>query len=355
MERLAQRDYAAILDFLRELYAPVVLEEFPVRLVDNLCRLIRCEVATYDEMNPDHHVSVDRASPAGIMTKKVLRDRWLPVMHEHPVLMHCQRTGDLQSYRISDFCSRREFRRGALFNEFYRGIGIEDALCKGIRVSGREVFGCAFHRTRRSFTEKDRLMFDLIGPHLTQAWRSARAMSRLRLQVEAARTAAEAVSCGMVALGAGGRVISLTPWARSVLEEFFGTGSTGDHRLPDVLGRWVRDRKKQFAAGRVPQPLNPLMVSRGESQLVVRLIVDSLQDLLSLQLRRPRTERARLEAMGMTRRETEVLAWVAKGKTNKQIGLILGTSPRTIQKHLEHIFVKLGVETRTAAAAVFTM
>lgn len=54
--------------------------------------------------------------------------------------------------------------------------------------------------------------------------------------------------------------------------------------------------------------------------------------------------------LGLTRRETEVLTWVSDGKTNTEIGAILGTSPRTVQKHLEHIFEKLGVETRTAAA-----
>ncbi len=54
----------------------------------------------------------------------------------------------------------------------------------------------------------------------------------------------------------------------------------------------------------------------------------------------------------LTGRELDVLAWVACGKTNKDIGEILGLSPRTVNKHLEHIYVKLGVETRTAAAAV---
>jgi DNA-binding CsgD family transcriptional regulator len=48
-------------------------------------------------------------------------------------------------------------------------------------------------------------------------------------------------------------------------------------------------------------------------------------------------------------REAEVLARVAQGKTNREIGLILGTSDRTVQKHLEHVFQKMGVETRTAA------
>ena len=47
-----------------------------------------------------------------------------------------------------------------------------------------------------------------------------------------------------------------------------------------------------------------------------------------------------------------MLYWVVKGKTNLDIGDILASSPRTVQKHLEHVFAKLGVETRTAAAAM---
>lgn len=54
----------------------------------------------------------------------------------------------------------------------------------------------------------------------------------------------------------------------------------------------------------------------------------------------------------LTGREVEVLEWVACGKTNRDIGEILGLSPRTVNKHLEHVYVKLGVETRTAAASV---
>jgi DNA-binding CsgD family transcriptional regulator len=52
----------------------------------------------------------------------------------------------------------------------------------------------------------------------------------------------------------------------------------------------------------------------------------------------------------LSTRETEVLRWLSEGKTNKEIGAILNLSPRTVQKHLEHIYPKMGVETRTAAA-----
>lgn len=61
-------------------------------------------------------------------------------------------------------------------------------------------------------------------------------------------------------------------------------------------------------------------------------------------------QRASFKLRRLTRRETDVLRWVAEGKTNAEIGIILDMSRRTVQKHLEHIFEKLGVETRTAAA-----
>ena len=66
---------------------------------------------------------------------------------------------------------------------------------------------------------------------------------------------------------------------------------------------------------------------------------------------RPPLSPEALRSLGLTTRESEVLTWVALGKTNPEVGTILGARPRTVAKHLERIFVKLGVETRTAAAA----
>jgi DNA-binding CsgD family transcriptional regulator len=57
----------------------------------------------------------------------------------------------------------------------------------------------------------------------------------------------------------------------------------------------------------------------------------------------------RLDTLGVTARETEVLRWLAAGKTDREIGLLLSCSHRTVQKHLQRLYVKLGVETRTAA------
>ncbi|MDD5462046.1 MAG: response regulator transcription factor [Methylococcales bacterium] len=57
-------------------------------------------------------------------------------------------------------------------------------------------------------------------------------------------------------------------------------------------------------------------------------------------------------SLGLTFRQAEILMWISRGKTNKEVGIILGSSPRTINKHLEHIFEKLGVVTRAAAVSI---
>ena len=55
----------------------------------------------------------------------------------------------------------------------------------------------------------------------------------------------------------------------------------------------------------------------------------------------------------LTNRENDVLHWIAAGKSNREMAEILGLSPGTVSKHLEHIFQKLGVENRTAAASFY--
>jgi len=57
-----------------------------------------------------------------------------------------------------------------------------------------------------------------------------------------------------------------------------------------------------------------------------------------------------LESLGLSRREAEVLVWIAQGKNNEEIGIILGASRNTIKKHVMHLLEKLGVESRNAAA-----
>lgn len=106
----------------------------------------------------------------------------------------------------------------------------------------------------------------------------------------------------------------------------------------------------------VTKPIQPLeIVVRIDTHIRnARLLSQARRTIVALTPTRPAAipRAGGMAACNLTPRESDVLAWLAKGKTNRDIAEILGMSPRTVNKHLEHIFIKLGVETRSAAAAL---
>jgi CheY-like chemotaxis protein/DNA-binding CsgD family transcriptional regulator len=145
------------------------------------------------------------------------------------------------------------------------------------------------------------------------------------------------------------RLVWQTPLARRWLPAYFDTPP--DHVPPPLLA-WLQ----QAAQGRDVRPLSTAHAGQGGArQLVATLQGRTVDDDWLVVLREvsdAATVEATMQAFGLTLRESEVLYWVAKGKTNRDIGDILGSSPATVKKHLERVYEKLGVETRTAAAAM---
>lgn len=114
-----------------------------------------------------------------------------------------------------------------------------------------------------------------------------------------------------------------------------------------------------FAAGGsdyVTKPINPDEVqARIAAHLRTSRLLQSAREPVNAparSLQEPQIQQQLSQRYHLTQRELEVLHWVTCGKTNRDIGDILGLSPRTVNKHLEHVYIKLGVETRTAAAAI---
>ena len=108
-----------------------------------------------------------------------------------------------------------------------------------------------------------------------------------------------------------------------------------------------------FAAGGVDYVVKPVRIEEVLARLQTHVRNAQFAQAAREQPTRADEEGvARLSEAALTPRETEVLSWLAKGKTNRDIADILGMSHRTVNKHLEHIFEKLGVETRAAAAAL---
>ncbi|VTU28276.1 Stalked cell differentiation-controlling protein [Variovorax sp. SRS16] len=151
-----------------------------------------------------------------------------------------------------------------------------------------------------------------------------------------------------------GKLIWQTALARDLLLRYCGTSAPA---TPPVVLEWLRRHLPDAEQRQIEPPV--LSIAQGAASLSLRLHQQTGHDDGGddwLIIMREASGTAVIEAMSLclklTAREAEVLYWVVKGKTNKDIGEILGSSPATAKKHLERVYVKLGVETRTAAAGV---
>jgi DNA-binding NarL/FixJ family response regulator len=165
--------------------------------------------------------------------------------------------------------------------------------------------------------------------------------------VTQAQEAIDAAGLAVAVVSRDGHFLWHTPKARRGLEACLpGVALSGGAPLPPALRDWVREAA---APGRETRPFT---LQAGAGRVLVHFLGAMSGGQLLLLVEEDGGRGDVLASYQLTAREAEVLSWVAKGKTNRDIGEILGMSPRTVNKHLEHIYVKLGVETRTAAAAL---
>ena len=168
-----------------------------------------------------------------------------------------------------------------------------------------------------------------------------------------ARAALDVSGRFLLAVNRQGKILWATPQAQKLLSDNLTAGSDDEYELPPSMLQWL-DQAQNGKATPKSQAMAPFpdneqlhlqyMGKLGPGELLLRLAREPSSDVP-----------ARFNSeLGLTSREGEVLSWHAKGKTNRDIAQILGLSPRTVDKHLEQIYAKLGVENRTAAAAIAT-
>ena len=167
---------------------------------------------------------------------------------------------------------------------------------------------------------------------------------------QSARAALDVSGRFLFAVNRQGNILWATPQAQKLLSDHHGA-QADDFALPPSLLQWLEQAKGKGSSKSqgASLPDNPqlrfyYMGETAPNEFLLRLSKESGSAL-------PPEFTSEL---GLTTREGEVLAWLSKGKTNRDIAQILGLSPRTVDKHLEQIYSKLGVENRTAAAAIAT-
>lgn len=272
MKHLMSRQIGSLMQCIQAIYSCTDFDEFPRNTLSALSRIIRCSGVTFDEVDLKKQKLTHHELPSGYLLEKDLPvvERYI---HEHPYInllypasprpyqfqRHIEKAAQRQlpslqqsslgrAVKISDLLTDRQFQRLALYNEFYRKYDIEYQMLMQVCGDDSITTGITFNRDKRDFSEQERLLLNLLGPHVVQAYNNAKAISVSRNET--------------------------ATWA--------------------VFGEKAKSK--------------------------------------------------------LTARESEVLFWVAQGKTNAGVAAILNLSSGTIRIHLEHIYAKLGVNNRTEAS-----
>ena len=330
MQRLSAADLDGALRFVREAADEIGPDPFPPHLLERLRTLLGCEWASYCELDRPGERALELVE-SPVPEDDIPDEVFWNIVSEHPLCV-AMAQGRCEALKLSDFHSRREFHRLDVYAEWFGPAGIEFELEVALPSPPSHTRTFLFDDARHDFGERERALLNLLQPHLLQLHRVASLRRRgavARRLIEAASDSGQA--CVLV-VEATGAIEPVGERAREWLKAYFSDGA-GSH-LPAALAEWLHRQRAPAST----------IIERGTGSLLIEYVPD---DLLILEERR-RTED---DAAALTPREQQVIALVADGLRNSEIAERLWVSPATVRKHLENIYDKLGVHTRTAAVA----
>jgi DNA-binding CsgD family transcriptional regulator len=322
MTRLARRDLEAVVAMLGDAATIDGPDPFTQELADRLAALFACEYATYERLDHVRRIEHAYVPTTGDPWQEsgVRPDDW---DREH------RRSYALGVSKASDEYSWRARRAGgsAPVLSWLVEHGVVDTLSLHYGRSDSHDLIVHMDSKERDFDDRDRLLLEMLQPHFDALERQAETRRRFNALLSAMDRAEEHESRGLIVLGRDGRVDHASETARRLVGAWFGEL---DGRLPDALDEW-----------RTSGSLVALVLRGGDRRLVVEapnreaLLVSEQPDLDRL----------------LTARERDVMQCVAAGLTTAETARRLWVTPATVSKHLEHVYAKLGVRSRTAAVA----
>ncbi|MDP9301313.1 MAG: LuxR C-terminal-related transcriptional regulator [Actinomycetota bacterium] len=324
--RIGRNDLTAVLGFLEDARSAVGTVPFTRHLVDALTDVVGCEYARYREIDFARRVEIAHVPCSaevdafGADLVEMTEADWNAVPFDP-----CYRATFSEPTGIfiaSDLASRSPASSEAADDwqaEFDRWDLVDRMW---IHIGGPSWAGIAFDTRERAFGERERELARLLQPHLREIWRNASVRRRLRAALSALEHEQDT---GVLLLDAVGRIEYASGSAQRILSDHFDMPAMA---LPDDIADWRADADEA------------LVLATDDSTVVVEASGDGSALLLS--------ERPPGVAM-LTARERDVMRCVQDGLSNTEIARRLWIQPTTVRKHLEHVFDKLGVRSRTAA------
>ena len=328
MPTLARGDEGRVLRFVAEAESFGGDHPFAEEFLTQLGRLVPADWIGYcdfvESLGDGSGNNFERPGDEGVYDDIDYEAAMPVVSGENPVSRHFR----LRSYsavKLSDFLTRRDLHRTQLYDLVLKPCGLEDSLGVQLPIAPPEIARFVLDRGGRNFSARDRAILDALSPHLVQLHRASETRRRLR----EALALHESTRAAVVLIEADLRIAFASAAAIELLGRYLGENGVG---LPEPVASWLRERRRAATT-------EPLRIDAGDRALVIELVDGAL--LLEEEQHLPR----------LTPREREILDLVAEGRTNAEIAESLWVSRGTVRKHLENVYAKLGVHTRTAAAA----
>ncbi len=347
---LSTNDLKRVLDAVELLNANQHPDTLPARTFTSVKMLIATDVLSFEAFGTDRFYQgplwfepIENVSPS-------MLEAMAQHVGEHPIFDKVPLSEMRSALRVSDSLTLPEFKRTAIYSEFFRPLGTNRQLSSALHISPILSVTCSLCRIGSDFTDRDCQMLDLLTPHLVRAFQAAQFVTSLLDESDTTATEMSRANLALLVLGPNGDVQMSSPYAAPLLTKYYGPRSSP---LPAELVDCVKYHLASLAADDGFLPPLSLRKAGMDGTLTIKLIIRPISKRMVVLIEEELYARPTQQLSGteLTPREREVLTWVSRGKTDPDIARILDISVRTVHKHLENIFVKLGVETRTAAAS----
>jgi DNA-binding CsgD family transcriptional regulator len=354
MYRLSARELRSVLKAIELLQADHSAQTLGPRIGAALRHAIPCDLISIDSYAPKGELLAHLwADPDWDVTFAKTIDCLIAYLDQHPLFESGKRDGLAVAKRISDVMSLASFRQLDIYNEFFRVIGLDRQMIVGISRAPFTII--ALNRSGRDFSDSDQALLQTLKPYCLAAVQTSECVTELASQNDSLERAIEASGLGLVALSLTGQVRRITPSARLLLEDYFGSAALGANALPRDVADWLKDSLRRCGRSDLPEAVPAARLESNGCVLNVRLIQHTKAGHLLMLSRADRgsgelvCSAEEAASINLTTREAEVLRWVEQGMGSADIAVLCGLSVRTVHKHLEHVFEKLNVENRVAA------
>lgn len=339
-------------DFVRRIHAWQTPEALRETIANGILELISGENSIVVEFDTRQH-TLCSALAQHPFNSRYFFETINSFLHEHPLNKFIKDPQHSGVTLLSHHASRQQWHDTSLYNEALREDGIEDQIAVEIGRPGQQLLGVGVMRSSRGFSDQDKQILALLTPHFEQATRNMNHLECMGVAKRMHHRAEPELTRGLILLNEYGHATHLSSGASRLLDCYYGRDTKRCLRLPEELTKWIQEQIRNLSSG-TEAASSSFRKLAASGTLDLRLFRDPEDShfLLIASERQTKPGSVQFASLGLTRREVEVLGWVSQGKTNSEIAIILGVSFYTIKAQMKSIFRRLGVETRTAAAAM---